>query len=80
MIYLYDDVNDRGRNPNRMIFKGEYDKTLLEGELADFPGPVRLQKVDETPSEALWNHLVREYHYLGSKTYREPGQILGHPW
>jgi SRSO17 transposase len=55
------------RYPNRMVFKGEYDKTAMEGNLADFPGPVRLQKVDETPDEALWDHLVREYHYLGSE-------------
>ncbi|MDR2350744.1 MAG: IS701 family transposase [Deltaproteobacteria bacterium] len=50
-----------------MIFKDEYDKTFLEGDLADFPGPARLRKVDETPGEAFWDHLVREYHYLGSE-------------
>jgi hypothetical protein len=29
-------------DPNRMIFKGEYEKTLLEGDFADFPGALRL--------------------------------------
>jgi hypothetical protein len=50
-----------------MIFKGEYDKNLPEGDLSDFPGPARLQKVDETPGEALWDHPVREHHYPGSE-------------
>jgi hypothetical protein len=38
---------------------------LPVGVFADFQGPVRLQKVDENPREALWDHLVREYHCLG---------------
>ncbi|MDR2351558.1 MAG: hypothetical protein LBF22_00070 [Deltaproteobacteria bacterium] len=62
-----------------MIFKGKYDKTLLEGELADFPGPVRLQKVNEAPREALWNHLVREYHYLGSENISGAGSNTWSP-
>jgi SRSO17 transposase len=49
-----------------VIFKGEYNKTLMEGGLSDFQGPVRLEKACETLREAFWNHLVREYHYLGS--------------
>ena len=35
------------------------------GELSDFPGTVRLHKVDETKLEVFWDELVREYHYLG---------------
>ena len=45
----------------------QYDKTLMTGELSDYPGPVRLHKVDETKWEAFWNELVREHHYLGYK-------------
>ena len=41
------------------------DKTVLEGVLGDFPGPVRHIKVDETKWEPLWDRLVREHHYLG---------------
>ena len=40
-------------------------KKLMEGDLGDFPGPVRLIKVDETKWEPLWDRLVREHHYLG---------------
>ena len=43
----------------------QYDKTPLTGELSDYPGVVRLHKVDETKWEAFWDGLVREYHYLG---------------
>ncbi|MDR2338545.1 MAG: DUF4338 domain-containing protein [Deltaproteobacteria bacterium] len=50
-----------------MIFKGEYGKSFLAGGLSAFKGPVRLEKVDETPREALWDRLAREYHYLGSE-------------
>ena len=37
----------------------------MTGELSDYPGEVRLHKVDETKWEAFWDELVREYHYLG---------------
>ena len=40
--------------------------------MSDYPGTVRLHKVDETKWEALWDELVREYHYLGYS-----GQIGG---
>jgi hypothetical protein len=50
-----------------VIFKGEYDKTFPEGDLADFPGPARLRKVDETPREAPRDHPSREYRYPGSE-------------
>lgn len=40
-------------------------KAPMEGELGDFPGPVRLMMVDETKLERLWDDLVRQYHYLG---------------
>lgn len=43
----------------------QYDKTPLTGELSDYPGAVRLHKVDETKWEAFWDELVREHHYLG---------------
>ena len=43
----------------------KYDKTPLTGELSDYPGEVRLHKVDETKWEAFWDEIVREYHYLG---------------
>ena len=39
----------------------------MTGELSDYPGAVRLHKVDETKWEGLWDELVREYHYLGYK-------------
>ena len=42
-----------------------YDKTPLCGELSEFPGRVRLHKVDETKWEKFWDELVREHHYLG---------------
>jgi SRSO17 transposase len=44
-----------------------YDTTILEGELGGggFVDPLSLYKVDETESEALWNHLVKKFHYLG---------------
>ena len=42
-----------------------YDKTPMHGELSDYPGNVQLHKVDETKYEALWDEMVREYHYLG---------------
>jgi hypothetical protein len=32
-----------------MDFEWRYDKTLMEGGLGDFPGPIRLHKADETP-------------------------------
>jgi SRSO17 transposase len=41
------------------------EKSVLEGDLHDFADPVLLHKVDETVREAFWDHLVREYHYLG---------------
>jgi len=44
-----------------------YDKTPMTGELRDYPGEVRLHKVDETKWEAFWDELVREHHYLGYK-------------
>ena len=44
-----------------------YDKTPMIGELSDYPGEVRLHKVDETKWEALWDEQVREHHYLGYK-------------
>jgi hypothetical protein len=50
-----------------MIFKRDYDKTLPEGDLADFPGPESLRKVDEPPGEALWDRPAREYHYPSSE-------------
>ncbi|MDR0620602.1 MAG: DUF4338 domain-containing protein [Deltaproteobacteria bacterium] len=37
----------------------------MEGELGDFPGPVKFIKVDETRLEPFWNKMVREHHYLG---------------
>jgi SRSO17 transposase len=37
----------------------------MSGELGDYPGAVRLHKVDETKWEPFWDKLVREYHYLG---------------
>jgi len=43
----------------------QFDKTPMTGELSDYPGTVRLHKVDETKWEAFWDELVREYHYLG---------------
>jgi len=45
----------------------QYDKTPMTGELSDYPGAVRLHKVDETKWEAFWDELVQEYHYLGYK-------------
>ena len=50
----------------------QYDKTPMTGELSDYPGVVRLHKVDETKWEAFWDELVREHHYLGYE-----GQIGG---
>jgi hypothetical protein len=44
MINFYVDVPDLGKNPNRMIFEGDYDKTFLEGEFADFQGAPRAFK------------------------------------
>jgi hypothetical protein len=43
----------------------QYDKTPMTGELSEYPGAVRLHKVDETKWEAFWDELVREHHYLG---------------
>ena len=43
----------------------QYDKKPMSGELSDYPGTVRLHKVDETKWEAFWDALVREHHYLG---------------
>jgi SRSO17 transposase len=43
----------------------QYDKTPMIGELGDYPGTVRLHKVDETKWEIFWDELVREHHYLG---------------
>ena len=43
----------------------QYDKTPLIGEYHVHQDPVRFHKVDETKWEALWDELVREYHYLG---------------
>jgi hypothetical protein len=60
---FYGGVKDSWRHP--VDFGERYDKTVMEGELGDFPGPLRLHKVDETPQEPLWGHLVREFHYLG---------------
>ena len=42
-----------------------FDKTPMTGVLSDYPGTVRLHKVDETKLEVFWDELVREYHYLG---------------
>ena len=42
-----------------------YDKTPMEGGLADFGGGVRLHKVDGTLHERFWNRIVRDYHYIG---------------
>ena len=50
----------------------QYDKTPMMGELSDYPGTVRLHKVDETKLEIFWDELVRKYHYLGYE-----GQIGG---
>jgi len=49
-----------------------YDKTPMTGELSEYPGAVRIHKVDETKWEVLWDTLVREHHYLGYE-----GQIGG---
>ena len=43
----------------------QYDKTPLTGDISDYPGTVRLHKVDETKWEAFWDELVKEHHYLG---------------
>jgi SRSO17 transposase len=43
----------------------QYDKTPMEGCLADFGADVRLHKVDETKHERLWDSIVRDYHYIG---------------
>ncbi|MDR1533987.1 MAG: IS701 family transposase [Planctomycetota bacterium] len=37
----------------------------MEGIVGDCDEPVLLHRVDETLWESLWDHLVREYHYLG---------------
>jgi hypothetical protein len=52
------------------------DKTVLEGVLGDFPGPIRHIKVDETKWEPLWDRLVREHHYLG---YDSVIEVRSHP-
>lgn len=43
----------------------------LRGPLQSFP-PVRLGVVSRSPSEPLWDYLVRQYHYLGYQ------RLLGH--
>ncbi|MDR1296661.1 MAG: DUF4338 domain-containing protein, partial [Deltaproteobacteria bacterium] len=48
-----------------MNLEARYNKSPLEGHLSDFNEPIVIHKVDETLNEPLWNHLVREYHYLG---------------
>lgn len=48
-----------------MNWENQYDRTILEGDLGDFTDPVLIYKVDETKWEALWDHLVKTYHYLG---------------
>jgi hypothetical protein len=48
-----------------MNLEDQYDRSLLEGQLDDFTCPILLHKVDETKREPLWDHLVREHHYLG---------------
>ena len=44
--------------------------TPVRGNLGDLE-PVKVLKVDRTPLEPVWNHLMRTYHYLGHK--RMPG-------
>jgi hypothetical protein len=41
------------------------DQTPLIGDLGCFSGPILFNKIDEPPEESQWDHLVREYHYLG---------------
>ncbi|MDR1519300.1 MAG: DUF4338 domain-containing protein [Planctomycetota bacterium] len=48
-----------------MNWEGRYLKTPLEGVLGDLDQPPLLHRVDETMLESLWDHLVKEYHYLG---------------
>jgi SRSO17 transposase len=45
--------------------EARYSKCPLEGHLSNFNEPIVIHKVDETLNEPLWDHLVREYHYLG---------------
>jgi SRSO17 transposase len=42
-----------------------FNKTPMEGDLSEFPGPVSLILVDETKWESFWDKLIRKYHYLG---------------
>lgn len=42
----------------------EYPKEPISGKLKEFPA-VTLKMVRRTPAEALWNHLVHQYHYKG---------------
>lgn len=42
----------------------EYPRQPLEGDLGDFPA-LSLMMVRRQPEEALWDHLVHQYHYRG---------------
>jgi SRSO17 transposase len=51
--------------------KEAYGKARITGELKDF-NPVTLVLVSGTDRELVWDHLVRDYHYLGYQ------KLLGH--
>jgi hypothetical protein len=64
-ILKIEDVNTEGDSMNWACFD---DQTPLVGELGCFSDPILFHKIDETPEEFQWSHLVREYHYLGYVT------------
>jgi len=48
------------------------DEVPITGTVRDLP-QVRIVRVNNSSREAMWNHMVREYHYLGYPDFRRFG-------